>query len=75
VKASIEKKIDNVVEEAMVFADASQLSPQRKLLETVFTDPEGFGIRPDQFSFSQPTFLKSRRKLELFIEQDIPVFS
>ncbi|XP_058085148.1 pyruvate dehydrogenase E1 component subunit alpha-3, chloroplastic-like [Magnolia sinica] len=44
---AIEKKIDEVVEEAVEFADASPLPPRSQLLENVFADPKGFGIGPD----------------------------
>jgi len=44
---SIEKKIDDVVEEAVEFADASPHPPRSQLLENVFADPKGFGIGPD----------------------------
>jgi len=44
---SIEKKIDDVVEEAVEFADASPLPVRSQLLENVFADPKGFGIGPD----------------------------
>lgn len=43
----IEKKIDDVVEEAVEFADASPLPVRSQLLENVFVDPKGFGIGPD----------------------------
>ncbi|OEL38447.1 Pyruvate dehydrogenase E1 component subunit alpha-3, chloroplastic [Dichanthelium oligosanthes] len=41
---SIEKKIDDIVEEAVEFADASPHPPRSQLLENVFADPKGFGI-------------------------------
>jgi len=44
---SIEKKIDDIVEEAVEFADASPLPVRSQLLENVFADPKGFGIGPD----------------------------
>lgn len=44
---SIEKKIDEVVEDAVEFADASPLPGRSQLLENVFADPKGFGIGPD----------------------------
>lgn len=43
----IEKKIDDVVEDAVEFADASPAPPRSQLLENVFADPKGFGIGPD----------------------------
>jgi len=44
---SIEKKIDEIIEEAVEFADASPLPERGQLLENVFADPKGFGIGPD----------------------------
>ena len=44
---SIEKKIDEIIEEAVEFADASPLPQRGQLLENVFADPKGFGIGPD----------------------------
>lgn len=44
---AIEKKIDEVVEESVEFADASPPPPRSQLLENVFADPKGFGIGPD----------------------------
>uniref|UniRef100_A0A0C9RVS3 Pyruvate dehydrogenase E1 component subunit alpha n=1 Tax=Wollemia nobilis TaxID=56998 RepID=A0A0C9RVS3_9CONI len=43
----IEKKIDEIVEDAVEFADASPLPQRGQLLENVFADPKGFGIGPD----------------------------
>lgn len=54
---SIEKKIDDVVEEAVEFADASPLPPRSQLLENVFADPKGFGIGPDgKYRCEDPKF-------------------
>ncbi|KAK6948023.1 Dehydrogenase, E1 component [Dillenia turbinata] len=44
---AIEKKIDEVVEDAVEFADESPLPPRSQLLGNVFADPKGFGIAPD----------------------------
>ncbi|KAH0905397.1 hypothetical protein HID58_037224 [Brassica napus] len=44
---TIEKKIDELVEEAVEFADASPQPGRSQLLENVFADPKGFGIGPD----------------------------
>ncbi|CAN6475425.1 unnamed protein product [Victoria cruziana] len=44
---AIEKKIDEVVEDSVEFADQSPLPPRSQLLENVFADPKGFGIGPD----------------------------
>ncbi|KAJ6823343.1 putative pyruvate dehydrogenase E1 component subunit alpha-3, chloroplastic [Iris pallida] len=54
---AIEKKIDDVVEEAVEFADASPPPPRSQLLENVFADPKGFGIGPDgKYRCEDPTF-------------------
>jgi pyruvate dehydrogenase E1 component alpha subunit len=54
---SIEKRIDDVVEEAVDFADASPLPPRSQLLENVFADPKGFGIGPDgKYRCEDPKF-------------------
>ncbi|KAK7397475.1 hypothetical protein VNO78_18649 [Psophocarpus tetragonolobus] len=54
---SIEKKIDEVVEEAVAFADASPYPPRSQLLENVFADPKGFGIGPDgKYRCEDPKF-------------------
>lgn len=44
---SIEKKIDEVIEEAVEFAEESPVPHRSQLLENVFADPKGFGIAPD----------------------------
>ena len=44
---AIEKKIDEHIEDAVDFADASPHPPRSQLLENVFADPKGFGIGPD----------------------------
>nr|KAJ0194114.1 hypothetical protein LSAT_V11C800429130 [Lactuca sativa] len=44
---AIEKKIDEVVEKAVEFVDESPAPSRSQLLENVFADPRGFGIRPD----------------------------
>lgn len=44
---AIHKKIDELVEDAVEFADESPLPPRSQLLENVFADPKGFGIGPD----------------------------
>lgn len=43
----IDKKIEEVVEDAVEFADSSPLPVRSQLLENVFADPKGFGIGPD----------------------------
>ncbi|KAJ6807468.1 uncharacterized protein M6B38_170295 [Iris pallida] len=54
---AIEKKIDDVVEEAVEFADASPPPPRSQLLENVFADPKGFGIGPDgKYRCEDPKF-------------------
>ena len=44
---AIDKKIDDVIEDAVEFGDSSPLPPRSQLLENVFADPKGFGIGPD----------------------------
>uniref|UniRef100_A0A803LPH5 Pyruvate dehydrogenase E1 component subunit alpha n=1 Tax=Chenopodium quinoa TaxID=63459 RepID=A0A803LPH5_CHEQI len=44
---AIEKKIDELVEEAVEFADQSPAPLRSQLLENVFADPKGFGIGLD----------------------------
>ncbi|CAM6099068.1 unnamed protein product [Calypogeia fissa] len=44
---AIDNKIDELVEEAVDFADESPLPVRSQLLENVFADPRGFGIGPD----------------------------
>ncbi|KAH7404659.1 hypothetical protein KP509_15G036700 [Ceratopteris richardii] len=54
---SIQKKIDDLVEDAVDFADASPLPPRSQLLENVFADPKGFGIGPDgKYRCEDPSF-------------------
>lgn len=54
---SIEKKVDDVIEDAVEFADASPLPPRSQLLENVFADPKGFGIGPDgKYRCEDPKF-------------------
>ncbi|KAK9093770.1 hypothetical protein Scep_025239 [Stephania cephalantha] len=54
---AIEKKIDEVVEEAVEFADASLVPARSQLLENVFADPKGFGIGPDgKYRCEDPKF-------------------
>ena len=43
----IEKKIDDIVEDSVEFADESELPIRSQLLENVFADPKGFGKAPD----------------------------
>ena len=44
---AIVKRIDEEIEEAVEFADASPVPSRSQLLENVFVDPKGFGIGPD----------------------------
>ncbi|KAJ8638793.1 hypothetical protein MRB53_015487 [Persea americana] len=44
---SIDIKLDELIEDALEFADASPHPPRSQLLKNVFADPEGFGIGPD----------------------------
>ncbi|MCO5550571.1 hypothetical protein L7F22_004058 [Adiantum nelumboides] len=54
---SIQQRIDEVVEDAVDFADASPLPPRSQLLENVFADPKGFGIGPDgRYRCEDPSF-------------------
>ncbi|KAK7292880.1 hypothetical protein RJT34_15735 [Clitoria ternatea] len=54
---AIEKKIDEVLEDAVEFADKSPLPPRSQLLENVFADPKGFGIGPDgKYRCEDPKF-------------------
>lgn len=54
---AIEKKIDDVVEDSVDFADASPLPERSQLLENVFADPKGFGIGPDgKYRCEHPDF-------------------
>ncbi|EXC13670.1 Pyruvate dehydrogenase E1 component subunit alpha [Morus notabilis] len=54
---AVEKKIDELVEEAVEFADASPHPPRSQLLENVFADPKGFGIGPDgRYRCEDPKF-------------------
>eukprot|EP00963_Diacronema_lutheri_P007650 scaffold662_cov364-Pavlova_lutheri.AAC.7 len=43
----LEKRITDVVEESVEFADESPLPDRSQLLENVFADPKGFGIGTD----------------------------
>lgn len=54
---AIEKKIDEVVEDCVEFADESPHPPRSQLLENVFADPKGFGIGPDgRYRCEDPKF-------------------
>ncbi|KAD6453219.1 hypothetical protein R6Q59_014977 [Mikania micrantha] len=54
---AIEKKIDEVVEDAVEFADESPAPSRSQLLENVFADPRGFGIGPDgRYRCEDPKF-------------------
>jgi pyruvate dehydrogenase E1 component alpha subunit len=54
---AIEKKIDEVVEDAVEFADESPHPVRSQLLENVFADPKGFGIGPDgRYRCEDPKF-------------------
>lgn len=54
---AIEKKVDEVVEDAVEFADESPLPVRKQLLENVFVDPKGFGIGPDgKYRCEDPSF-------------------
>ncbi|KAH7286111.1 hypothetical protein KP509_33G059000 [Ceratopteris richardii] len=54
---SIQTRIDEVLEDAVDFAEASPLPPRSQLLENVFADPKGFGIGPDgRYRCEDPSF-------------------
>ncbi|KAK9713639.1 hypothetical protein RND81_06G041500 [Saponaria officinalis] len=54
---TIEKKIEEIVEEAVEFADESPAPLRSQLLENVFADPKGFGIGPDgKYRCEDPKF-------------------
>ncbi|CAI0424973.1 unnamed protein product [Linum tenue] len=44
---AIDKKIDELVERAVEFADESPVPNRIQLRENVFVDPKGFGIGPN----------------------------
>ncbi|MED6196093.1 Pyruvate dehydrogenase E1 component subunit alpha, testis-specific form, mitochondrial [Stylosanthes scabra] len=54
---AIDKKIDELLDDAIEFADESPLPPRSQLLENVFADPKGFGIGPDgKYRCEDPKF-------------------
>lgn len=54
---AIEKKIDEVLEDAVDFADEAPVPSRSQLLENVFADPRGFGIGPDgRYRCEDPKF-------------------
>ncbi|GMH31323.1 hypothetical protein Nepgr_033166 [Nepenthes gracilis] len=54
---AIEKKIDELVEDSVEFADQSCFPTREQLLENVFSDPKGFGIGPDgSYRCEDPNF-------------------
>ncbi|XP_019461215.1 PREDICTED: pyruvate dehydrogenase E1 component subunit alpha-3, chloroplastic [Lupinus angustifolius] len=54
---SIDKKIEELLDEAVDFADASPHPERSQLLENVFADPKGFGIGPDgKYRCEDPKF-------------------
>ncbi|KAG9131578.1 hypothetical protein Leryth_015131 [Lithospermum erythrorhizon] len=54
---AIDKRIDELVEESVEFADASPHPSRSQLLENVFADPKGFGIGPDgRYRCEDPKF-------------------
>ncbi|XP_061996984.1 pyruvate dehydrogenase E1 component subunit alpha-3, chloroplastic [Rosa rugosa] len=61
---AIDKKIDEVLEDAVEFADESPLPPRSQLLENVFADPKGFGIGPDgHYRCEDPKFTQGTAKV------------
>lgn len=54
---AIEKKVDDIVEDSVEFADQSPMPEPSQLLENVFPDPKGFGIDWDgKYRFEDPKF-------------------
>ncbi|XP_058743830.1 pyruvate dehydrogenase E1 component subunit alpha-3, chloroplastic-like [Vicia villosa] len=54
---TIDKKIDEILEEAVEFAEKSPQPQRSQLLENVFADPKGFGIGPDgRYRCEDPKF-------------------
>ncbi|GAU33604.1 hypothetical protein TSUD_359840 [Trifolium subterraneum] len=54
---TIDKKIDEILEDAVEFAEKSPQPPRSQLLENVFADPKGFGIGPDgRYRCEDPKF-------------------
>ena len=53
----IEKKVEDIIEDAVEFADASPMPEPGQLLENVFPDPKGFGIdMGGKYRFEDPKF-------------------
>jgi pyruvate dehydrogenase E1 component alpha subunit len=54
---AIEKKVQEVVEDCVEYADQSPKPDMSQLLENVFADPKGFGIGPDgRYRYEHPGF-------------------
>ena len=54
---AIDKKIDELVEDAVEFADESPLPGWCQVMKKVYTDPRGFGIGPDwRYRCADPKF-------------------
>ncbi|GAQ81347.1 Pyruvate dehydrogenase E1 alpha subunit [Klebsormidium nitens] len=54
---AIDKKIEEVIDEAVEFAEASPHPERTQLLQNVFPDPKGFGIGPDgEYRYKDPSF-------------------
>ena len=54
---NIDKKIDEIIEDSVEFADESPHPLRSQLLENVFADPKGFGIGPDgRYRCEDPKF-------------------
>ncbi|KAK4267084.1 hypothetical protein QN277_023919 [Acacia crassicarpa] len=54
---NIDKKVDEVIEDSVEFADESPHPQRSQLLENVFADPKGFGIGPDgRYRCEDPKF-------------------
>lgn len=55
---SIHDDVMRRLDEAVEFADASPFPDKHQLLENVFPDPKGFGIRPDgRYQYEDPDFM------------------
>ncbi|GBG89069.1 hypothetical protein CBR_g48779 [Chara braunii] len=54
---AIDKQVEEVVDEAVEYAEASPVPERSQLLRYVFPDPKGFGIGPDgKYRCEHPDF-------------------
>ena len=52
------------MDDAVEFADASPVPPDSQLLENVFADPRGFGIRFDgRYHYENPDFTTGKARV------------